>query len=100
MLFMNLSFTKDKSEIELFVFNDIAYLSLEEFCLSKNYSFNLYEDKQKINFFIEDQRITFSNNSSFVKIDNTIHHMIKSALFIDNTFYIPLNSFIRMNLNY
>ncbi len=96
MLFMNLSYTKDKSEIELFVFNDIAYLSLEEFCLSKNYSFNLYEDKQKINFFIEDQRITFSNNSSFVKIDNTIHHMIKSALFVDNTFYIPLNSFIRM----
>lgn len=96
ILFMNLSYSKDKSEIELFVFNDVAYLSLEEFCLSKNYSFNLYEDKQKINFFIDDQRITFSNNSSFVKIDNTIYHMIKSALFVDNIFYIPLNSFIRM----
>ena len=93
---MNFFYANEQSEIELFVFNDIAYFSLEEFCLSKNYQFNLYPDKAKIDFFINKQRITFSNNSSFVKVDNQIYHMVKSVQLVDNRFYLPLNSFIRM----
>ncbi len=96
ILFMNFFYANEQSEIELFVFNDIAYFSLEEFCLSKNYQFNLYPDKAKIDFFINKQRITFSNNSSFVKVDNQIYHMVKSVQLVDNRFYLPLNSFIRM----
>ena len=44
----NAVFAKDSSEIELFIFEDIAYLSLEEFCESQELSYNLYFDKSKI----------------------------------------------------
>tara|TARA_B100001115_G_scaffold185024_1_gene190790 strand:- start:3716 stop:4870 length:1155 start_codon:yes stop_codon:yes gene_type:complete len=92
----NAVFAKDSSEIELFIFEDIAYLSLEEFCESQELSYNLYFDKSKIEFTYKNQKITFSNNSSFVKIDNKIYHMVKNIILADNKFYAPLNSFIRL----
>ena len=92
----NAVFAKDSSEIELFIFEDIAYLSLEEFCESQELSYNLYFDKSKIELTYKNQKITFSNNSSFVKIDNKIYHMVKNIILADNKFYAPLNSFIRL----
>ena len=92
----NAVFAKDSSEIELFIFEDIAYLSLEEFCESQELTYNMYFDKSKIEFTYKNQKITFSNNSSFVKIDNKIYHMVKNIILADNKFYAPLNSFIRL----
>ena len=92
----NAVFAKDSSEIELFIFEDIAYLSLEEFCESQELTYNMYFDKSKIEFTYKNQKITFSNNSSFVKIDNKIYHMVKNILLVDNKFYAPLNSFIQL----
>ena len=54
---------EDSSEIELYIFNEIAYLSLEEFFISQDLKYNIYGDKSKIDFLFENQRITFSNNS-------------------------------------
>ena len=59
---------EDSSEIELYIFNEIAYLSLEEFFISQDLKYNIYGDKSKIDFLFENQRISFSNNSSCVKI--------------------------------
>ena len=67
---------EDFLEIELYIFNEIAYLSLEEFFISQDLKYNIYVDKSKIDFLFENQRMTFSNNSSFVKIDNQIYHII------------------------
>ena len=92
----NATFAKDSSQIELFIFEDIAYLSLEEFCESQELPYNVYFDKSKIEFSYENQKITFSNNSSFVKIDNQIYHMVKNILLVENKFYAPLNSFVRL----
>jgi len=92
----NAASAKDSSQIELFIFEDIAYLSLEEFCESQQLPYNVYFDKSKIEFSYENQKITFSNNSSFVKIDNQIYHMVKNILLAENKFYAPLNSFVRL----
>ena len=97
VLLFNYSYSQDQSEIELFIFDDIAYLSLEEFCISKNHKFNNYPEKDKIEFFINDNHITFSNNSSFVKINDKIYHMIKNVQLANNKFFIPLNSFVRIH---
>ena len=96
ILFFNYSYSQNNNSIELFIFDDIAYFSLEEFCVSQNYRFNIYFDKDKMDFFINEAHITFSNNSSFVKIDDKIYHMIKNVKLFDNKFYVPLNSFIRL----
>ena len=48
LCFFNIFYAQDKIELELFLFDDIAYFSTEEFCLSKNYSCNKYQDKSKI----------------------------------------------------
>ncbi len=87
---------EDSSEIELYIFNEIAYLSLEEFFISQDLKYNIYVDKSKIDFLFENQRITFSNNSSFVKIDTQIYHMMSSIIYINEKFYAPLNSFIQL----
>ena len=92
----NYSYANQEIQIELFLFDNVAYFSLEEFCNNHNYKFTKYSDKSKIGFFIQDKQITFSLNSSFVKIDNKIYHMIKNVRFINDIYYIPLNSFIRL----
>tara|TARA_B100000945_G_scaffold114620_1_gene90963 strand:- start:36 stop:1190 length:1155 start_codon:yes stop_codon:yes gene_type:complete len=96
ILFFHYSYSQNDNQIELFIFDDIAYLSLEEFCISQDYRFNIYSDKDKIDFFINEAHITFSNNSSFVKINDKIYHMIKNAKLVDRQFYVPLNSFVRL----
>jgi len=96
ILLFNYSYSQNQSEIELFIFDDTAYLSLEEFCILENYKFNHYPEKVKIEFFVNDNHITFSNNSSFAKINNTIYHMIKNVQLINNKFFVPLNSFVRI----
>ena len=92
----NYSYANQEIQIELFLFDNVAYFSLEEFCNNHNYKFIKYSDKSKIGFFIQDKQITFSLNSSFVKVDNKIYHMIKNVRFINDIYYIPLNSFIRL----
>tara|TARA_B000000532_G_scaffold84692_1_gene67861 strand:- start:1417 stop:2574 length:1158 start_codon:yes stop_codon:yes gene_type:complete len=87
---------EDSSEIELYIFNEIAYLSLEEFFISQDLKYNIYGDKSKIDFLFENQRITFSNNSSFVKIEDKIYHMMQNIVYVNEKFYAPLNSFIRL----
>ena len=96
ILLFNYSYSQNKTEIKLFNFDDIAYLSLEEFCVFKDYRFNNYPDKAKIELFINDNHITFSNNSSFVKINDKIYHMIKNVQLVDNNFFVPLNSFVHI----
>ena len=46
--------------------------------------------------FFENQRITFSNNPSFVKIEDKIYHMMQNVVYVNEKFYAPLNSFIRL----
>mgnify|MGYP001177038988 CR=1 FL=1 len=96
ILLFHILIAEEASEIELFIFEDIPYLSLEEFFISQNLKYNIYSNKSKIDFLYQNQRTTFSNNSSFVKIDDTIYHMIKNVKFVEQKFYAPLNSFIRL----
>tara|TARA_B110000014_G_scaffold262690_1_gene257256 strand:+ start:2520 stop:3692 length:1173 start_codon:yes stop_codon:yes gene_type:complete len=92
----SLSYTQNKVELELFIFNDISYFSAKEFCASSNYSCNQYPEKAKIELLIQDEKFIFSLNSSFVKINDVIHQMITRVRLIDGIFYVPLNSFMHL----
>ena len=96
ILLFNYAYSENQNQIKLFIFNDISYLSLEEFCISQDYKHTYYPNKNKMDFFINDNHVTLSNNSSFVKVNDQIHHMITNAQLIDNIFFVPLNSFSRL----
>ena len=96
LLLFSFSYANNEIKIELFIFDDIPYFSLEEFCVSHNYRFNNYKDKLKAEFFLNETRITFSTNSSFVRVGDKIYHMIKNVRLMNGQIYIPLNSFIRL----
>tara|TARA_A100001011_G_scaffold356994_1_gene401487 strand:+ start:12626 stop:13783 length:1158 start_codon:yes stop_codon:yes gene_type:complete len=96
LLIFHFLIADERSEVKLYIFEDIAYIALEEFFISQDFQYNLYKDKSKIDVIIENKRFTFSTNSSFVKIDDKIYHMIKNIKFFDNNFYAPLNSFMRL----
>ena len=83
LCFFNIFYAQDKIELELFLFDDIAYFSTEEFCLSKNHSCNKYTDKSKIELLVENNKFIFSINSSFVKTNDKIHQMITRVKLID-----------------
>ena len=95
--FFTLSYANDSIEIELFLFDDVPYFSVEEFCQSQNYRFNYYQEKSKIDFFINDTQFIVSNNSSFVTVGDQVYHMLKMAQSLNDKFYLPLNSFIRLS---
>ena len=92
----SLSYTQNKVELDLFIFDDINYFSAQEFCASPNYSCNQYPEKAKIELLIQDEKFIFSLNSSFVKTNDVIHQMITRVRLIDGIFYVPLNSFMRL----
>ena len=96
LLIFHFLIADERSEVKLYIFEDIAYIALEELFISQDFQYNLYKDKSKIDVIIENKRFTFSTNSSFVKIDDKIYHMIKNIKFFDNNFYAPLNSFMRL----
>tara|TARA_Y100001968_G_scaffold311495_1_gene333631 strand:+ start:8301 stop:9464 length:1164 start_codon:yes stop_codon:yes gene_type:complete len=96
ILILLFNYAYSQNQIKLFIFNDISYISVEEFCISQNYNYNYYPDKNKMDFFINDHHFIFSNNSSFVKINNQIYHMLTNVQLIDDIFFVPLNSFSRL----
>ena len=97
--FCTLSYASTSIELELFLFDDVPYFSIEEFCQSTNYPFNYYQEKSKIDFFIKDTQFIFANNSSFVTVGTNVYHMLKMTRLINDKFYLPLNSFIRLSKN-
>ena len=95
-LLFSFIYSKDDTQINVFTFNEANYFSATEFCEANNYRCTHYKDKSKIEFFISEDRVTFSQNSSYVKINDMIYHMAKEAQFNNGNFYIPIQSFMRL----
>ena len=88
------------NQIESFVFDDIYYFSINEFCDVQDYKSIYYEDKSKLAIFIDDDKLTFSINSSFVKVNDTTVHLLNKVIMQNDNFYIPINSFNILSNNF
>jgi len=88
------------NQIESFVFDDIYYFSINEFCDAQDYKSIYYEDKSKLAIFIDDDKLTFSINSSFVKVNDTTVHLLNKVIMQNDNFYIPINSFNILSNNF
>jgi len=80
-------------QIDSFVYDDIYYFSITEFCESQGYKINYYEDKAKVAILFNDFKMTFSANSSFVQVNQQTIHLLNNVIIKDKIFYLPANSF-------
>ena len=87
-------------EISSFIYNDIYYFSIIEFCNSKGYKYIHYEDKAKVGILFNDYKMTFSANSSFVQVDQQTVHLLNNMIIVDDNFYLPANSFNNLSKYY
>ena len=80
-------------QINSFIYDDIYYFSISEFCDSQEYKYIYYEDKAKVAILFDDSKMTFSANSSFVQVNQQTVHLLNNVIIKDNIFYLPANSF-------
>ena len=93
LFFLSFIFSIESKTIESYEFNDILYFSVEDFCSIEDCTFIHYEDKSKISILFDSVKVTFSENSSFIQIDNSTKKLLTGLLIKDNAFFIPANSF-------
>tara|TARA_B100001142_G_scaffold96284_2_gene98120 strand:- start:6559 stop:7734 length:1176 start_codon:yes stop_codon:yes gene_type:complete len=79
--------------INSFIYDDVYYFSISEFCDSQEYKYIYYEDKAKVAILFDDSKMTFSANSSFVQVDQQTVHLLNNVIIKDDIFYLPANSF-------
>ncbi len=80
-------------QIDSFIYDDIYYFSISEFCDSQEYKYIYYEDKAKVAILFNDSKMTFSANSSFVQVNEQTVHLLNHVIIKDDIFYLPVNSF-------
>ena len=79
--------------INSFIYDDVYYFSISEFCDSQEYKYIYYEDKAKVAILFDDSKMTFSANSSFVQVNQQTVHLLNNVIIKDDIFYLPANSF-------
>ena len=84
-------------EIDSFLYNNIYYFSISEFCDMQDYKYIYYEDKSKVAILFSNKKATFTANSSFVQVDKQTVHLLNKMLIKDNIFYLPANSFNQLS---
>ena len=89
-------YAQNSNNVVLLILDDIYYFSANNLCDIQEYKYIHYEDKAKLEIFFPDKRMTFSANSSFVKTDTEIFHLVNKVKLIDNIFYFPINSFSQL----
>ena len=94
ILCSNLLLSQNNQEIDLFRFNDIYYISSSDFCNVNNYECISYLEKGKFKIKFKSDEAIFSVNSSFVKFNDNTYHMANQVKFVNDTFFLPINSFI------
>ena len=73
--------------------NNIKYFSINEFISTNNLKSTYYQSKEKLEVVYENNKIYFSPNSSFCRINDSSYHMLHTAILINNKIYVPAESF-------
>tara|TARA_Y100000590_G_scaffold366758_1_gene426325 strand:- start:2347 stop:3792 length:1446 start_codon:yes stop_codon:yes gene_type:complete len=81
-----------QSEIELITtkYNNIEYVSLNEFIKKHDLQSIYYESKEKLEINFEGKKIYFSPFSSYCKIDEKVYHLTYSIIYKNNQLYAPI----------
>ena len=73
--------------------NNVKYFSINEFISVNNLKSTYYQSKEKLEVVYEGNKIYFSPQSSFCRINEKSYHMLYSTILINNKIYIPAEPF-------
>tara|TARA_B100001094_G_scaffold332929_1_gene407376 strand:- start:2010 stop:3449 length:1440 start_codon:yes stop_codon:yes gene_type:complete len=73
--------------------NKVEYFSINEFISVNNLKSTYYQSKEKLEVIYEGNKIYFSPQSSFCRINDKVFHMLHSSILINNKIYVPAESF-------
>ena len=85
--------TSQSIKMDLYFFNNTAYVDVYEFTNSHNFYIKHYETKDKFEITIKNSKIYFSPSTSFCKINNQIYNLTYPVLQKNNSIYIPAFEF-------
>ena len=80
-------------KLNLYFFNNTAYIDLYDFVNSHNFYMKHYETKDKFEISIKNSKIYFSPSTSFFKINNVIYNLTYPVLQKNNSIFIPALEF-------
>ena len=72
------------------------YVSLKQFAKNQGIKEDHYIQKNKLQLIFYGNKVVFSENCSFVKINDNIHQIISPIILYDNSYYISLSSIERL----
>ena len=91
ILLLNILFTSPvKTKIENI--NNFQYISLNQFVKNHGVKESYYPEKNKFWIGLYGQKVIFSENCSYVKINDKIFQIMKPVILYDNSYYISLGS--------
>ena len=82
--------------LEVQKFDKIKYVSAADYSKHANMRTVFIKEKQKLILQFKSKKITISPNSSFLIIDDKTYNLSLPVIFDGSTFWIPLNSFLRI----
>ena len=98
ILLLPLAFGKpDKiSKTKLYDINGNKYISSLEYANAQNIRTIFYEDKEKLEFRVQNFKLLISPHSSFIRVNENIYHMYLPVVYDGNDFYIPVVPFLEI----
>lgn len=81
--------------LDILTYNNISYISLNEFIATHGLYSNYYDAKDKLEIIYNRNKMYFSPGIPYCKINHTSYNLIYPVLNKKNTFYVPAQSFYR-----
>jgi len=79
--------------LDILTYNNITYISLNEFITTHDLYSNYYDAKDKLEIIYNRNKMYFSPGLSYCKLNNVSYNLVYPILNKKNTFYIPAESF-------
>ena len=81
--------------LDILRYNNINYISLNEFVDTHGLYTNYYESKDKLEVLYNRKKMYFSPGLSYCKMNGQIYNLTHPVLYTKNTFYVPVNTFYK-----
>lgn len=86
---------QDILELKISTYNNIEYISLDEFTIKHELRSNYYEVKDKIEIIYKKNRIYLSPSISYCKINDQIYNLVYPVIYKKKSYYVPVKSFYK-----
>ena len=84
------------SKVKLYNINNNKYISALEYADVQGIRTIFYEDKEKLEFRLQNYKLVLSPYSSFIRVNENIYHMYLPVIYDGNDFFLPAHPFLEI----